>query len=153
MVVSVNERTGGINQRLLTLISVKRKIELSNLKTEKKKNSAWVQRRWTIDQLKDLKNDCRSSHIRLFSTAVCAWRYILLHKYSLPQDFNRERMKIIKDSAMKTKKQCQEKQIIFSHNTNFFCCFSINQETDTLYRFYLIKNQYCMKNIKRALHI
>lgn len=40
MVLSVNERTGGINQRLLTLISVKRKIELSNLKTGKKKNRA-----------------------------------------------------------------------------------------------------------------
>lgn len=40
MVLSVNERTGGINQRLLTLISVERKIELSNLKTEKKKNRA-----------------------------------------------------------------------------------------------------------------
>lgn len=40
MVLSVNERTGGTNQRLLTLILVKQKIELSNLKTEKKKNRA-----------------------------------------------------------------------------------------------------------------
>lgn len=40
MVLSVNERTEGINQRLLTLILVKQKIELSSLKTEEKKNRA-----------------------------------------------------------------------------------------------------------------
>lgn len=40
MVLSVNEITEGINQRLLTLILVKQKIELSSLKTEKKKNRA-----------------------------------------------------------------------------------------------------------------
>lgn len=40
MVLSVNERTEGINQRLLTLILVMRKIELSSLKTEKWKNRA-----------------------------------------------------------------------------------------------------------------
>lgn len=40
MVLSVNERTEGINQKLLTLILVEQKIELSSLKTEKKKNRA-----------------------------------------------------------------------------------------------------------------
>lgn len=38
MVLSVNERTEIINQRLLTLILVERKIELFSLKTEKKKS-------------------------------------------------------------------------------------------------------------------
>lgn len=155
MVLSVNERTEIINQRLLTLILVERKIELFSLKTEKKKSRvlgikemdnrlAW--------RLTESPQECTPEVF--WNTWVC----LEIHPAAwvpLPRDFNRARMKLIKGFRVldkKKKKIMLKKQVMFLPSDNFSFCLSVKKWI--LYTsFNLIKQQNCLKKIKHVLLI